>query len=346
MVILIPPDYDEIKIANHNAILYNNCKIYRLRYLVMYCVIYGKEGCLMLRSDPLWYLIQISKCNSMSIAAELLHISQPSLTVAIKKLEEQLNTKLLNRHYNGVSLTADGEKVVALAKQAFSYFDQIEAIGQKQEENTLDDVVIYCNPSLSSTLVKSFSAYGRNRNQFIPIINTTPSIKPEKMLQDNPNYVFFGIVPETIQLSSFLDMHVLNMGHTCIMCAADFAQIPENKKYISFKELLKLPLVLNRNALYFQAILFEKLCKLGQPIVYAEASDNGTYSAMIAAGLGVGFTNSLFGSEEQRDLRTLRVRNAPQFSSALVYNRNIDPHKLETILQIVQKNLSNNLKTS
>jgi len=40
------------------------------------------------------------------------------------------------------------------------------------------------------------------------------------------------------------------------------------------------------------------------------------------------------------------VRNAPQFSSALVYNRSIDPHKLETILQIVQKNLSSNLGSS
>lgn len=300
----------------------------------------------MLRSDPLWYLIQISKCNSMSIAAELLHISQPSLTVAIKKLEEQLNTKLLNRHYNGVSLTADGEKVVALAKQAFSYFEQIEAIGQKQEEDTLDDVVIYCNPSLSSTLVKSFSAYGRNRNQFIPIINTTPSIKAEKVLQDNPNHVFFGIVPESIQLSPFLDMHILNVGHTCIMCATDFAQLPENKKYVSFKELLKLPLVINRNALYFQTILFEKLCKLGQPIVYAEASDNETCSAMVAAGLGVAFSNSLFNSKDRNNIRTLKVRNAPQFSSALVYNRSIDPHKLETILQIVQKNLSSNLGSS
>ena len=43
----------------------------------------------MLQSAPLWYLIQVGNYQSLSIAAEQLHISQPSLSVAIKKLEKE-----------------------------------------------------------------------------------------------------------------------------------------------------------------------------------------------------------------------------------------------------------------
>ncbi|MBQ3120286.1 MAG: LysR family transcriptional regulator, partial [Peptococcaceae bacterium] len=79
----------------------------------------------MLQSAPLWYLIQVGNYQSLSIAAEQLHISQPSLSVAIKKLEKELGLQLLERTYRGVRLTADGEKVVELASKAFAYFDEI-----------------------------------------------------------------------------------------------------------------------------------------------------------------------------------------------------------------------------
>ena len=111
----------------------------------------------MLQSTPLWYLIQVGNYQSVSIAAERLHISQPSLSIAIKKLEDELGLKLLERTYRGVCLTEDGKKVVELANKAFSYFDEIEKISSKKENtHKLNNITIYTNPALMQSLTSAF----------------------------------------------------------------------------------------------------------------------------------------------------------------------------------------------
>src|SRR5262245_17887894 len=54
------------------------------------------------------YFVQIAECGSLSKAAEILHISQPSLSLQIKNLEDELGAELLNRHARGVSTTELG----------------------------------------------------------------------------------------------------------------------------------------------------------------------------------------------------------------------------------------------
>lgn len=62
-----------------------------------------------MKLNQLNYFIEV--CNSMNItqAAKKLHISQPSLTVAIKNLEQELGVNLLLREKNKITLTSEGE---------------------------------------------------------------------------------------------------------------------------------------------------------------------------------------------------------------------------------------------
>lgn len=71
----------------------------------------------MLNTMFLWYLVQINKYNSLSTAAEHMHLTQPALSSAIKSLEDQLHTKLLNRSYKGITLTEEGMQVVKKAEK-------------------------------------------------------------------------------------------------------------------------------------------------------------------------------------------------------------------------------------
>jgi len=54
------------------------------------------------------YFVQIADAGSLSRAAEILRVAQPSLSLQIKKLEEGLNVQLLVRHAKGVTLTDHG----------------------------------------------------------------------------------------------------------------------------------------------------------------------------------------------------------------------------------------------
>jgi len=73
--------------------------------------------------NQLSYLIEISKCHSLSIASQKLHISTQALSASIKRLEEELELELLNRSFKGVSLTEDGEWLV---ESASIFFNELE----------------------------------------------------------------------------------------------------------------------------------------------------------------------------------------------------------------------------
>ena len=61
----------------------------------------------------------------MNKAAELLYVSQPSLTSAIQELEKELEVTLFYRSGHGVTLTNDGAEFLKLAKQLYMQYEDI-----------------------------------------------------------------------------------------------------------------------------------------------------------------------------------------------------------------------------
>ncbi len=63
------------------------------------------------------YLLEIVNCGGFTRAAESLGIAQPSLSVAVQKLEDELGVTLLNRQERKITLTAEGRAFFARARQ-------------------------------------------------------------------------------------------------------------------------------------------------------------------------------------------------------------------------------------
>lgn len=57
------------------------------------------------------YALMIMRCQSISKAAEKLYISQPSLSEAVKKMEEKLGFVVFKRNNKGIEITPAGEKI-------------------------------------------------------------------------------------------------------------------------------------------------------------------------------------------------------------------------------------------
>ena len=88
--------------------------------------------------QQLRYVIGIAKVGSFNKAAENLFISQPSLTAAIRDLEEEIGIVIFNRTSRGVSLTPDGEEFVAQANQLYHHYETLrgrydKAVQQKKK---------------------------------------------------------------------------------------------------------------------------------------------------------------------------------------------------------------------
>ena len=66
------------------------------------------------------YVIAVAECRSISQAAEVLYISQPSLSRYLSNLENELGFSLFVRTINGTELTEAGKIYLKYAK-AVSY---------------------------------------------------------------------------------------------------------------------------------------------------------------------------------------------------------------------------------
>jgi LysR family hydrogen peroxide-inducible transcriptional activator len=71
------------------------------------------------------YIVAVAREKHFGKAAEACFVSQPTLSVAIKKLEDELEVKLFERSANEVSVTPLGEEIV---RQAQSVLEQAAAI--------------------------------------------------------------------------------------------------------------------------------------------------------------------------------------------------------------------------
>lgn len=73
------------------------------------------------------YAITVAGASSMNEAAKLLFIAQPSLSAAMKELEEEIGVELFRRTNRGISLTPDGEEFIGYARQVVEQYELMES---------------------------------------------------------------------------------------------------------------------------------------------------------------------------------------------------------------------------
>lgn len=77
--------------------------------------------------NQLRYAITVANANSLNEAARILFISQPSLSTAIKELEEEIGIELFRRTNRGISLTPEGEEFIGYARQVTEQYQLLES---------------------------------------------------------------------------------------------------------------------------------------------------------------------------------------------------------------------------
>lgn len=86
-----------------------------------------------MKLNQLSYLVAIEKYGTISRAAEALYLSQPSISVAVRELEEELGYPLLLRNNKGIAFTPEGLLVLEKARGILAAMDEIRHIRQKEQ---------------------------------------------------------------------------------------------------------------------------------------------------------------------------------------------------------------------
>ena len=80
------------------------------------------------------YIVALARERHFGRAAEACFVSQPTLSVAIKKLEDELNILLFERASNEISLTPIGERIVTQAQRVLEEATAIKTLAQQGKD--------------------------------------------------------------------------------------------------------------------------------------------------------------------------------------------------------------------
>jgi len=189
------------------------------------------------------YVLAVAEYKNFTIASEHCFVTQPTLSMQIQKLEEELDTQIFNRKKKPIQLTEIGNKIIEQAKIIVNESNRITDIVDQQKGFVGGDFKLGIIPTIMPTLLplflKSFIKKYPQVNLKIEELTTEEIIKKladghidvgiaatplenefikERVLYYEP---FVGFVPEEHRLFNSTTIEVENLNIEDILLLED-----------------------------------------------------------------------------------------------------------------------------
>lgn len=185
--------------------------------------------------------LKVAELGSMTRTANALAIPQPSVSRSISRIENALQVKLIERHRNGITLTAAGKRFQSHVREAVRHFD-LAAFAASQEKSELSGEVRFAAPESVAGLI------------FRPLVKHFQDLYPQakiRVMTSASVHIPSLMDNRAIDLGIVADTHPAPGGRSEVLCREDFYLIgpragPETRnKTIALKRVAELPLILN-----------------------------------------------------------------------------------------------------
>jgi DNA-binding transcriptional LysR family regulator len=176
------------------------------------------------------YFQTVATCGSLTAAARVLKVSQPTLTVAMKNLEERLGTVLLLRERTGVRLTTTGEELLRHAQEVFVLLERAEQQIKGLESGDIGNFVVGCHESLGAYFLPNFLAtFLRDAPRIeVTLWNGTSASVQQSVVEHR---VHFGIV---VNPQPHPDLVIVELFHDAVdfFVASDLEPSPTSGRLV------------------------------------------------------------------------------------------------------------------
>ena len=149
------------------------------------------------------YLDAIFKYKNFTKAAQMLYISQPSISNAITAMENELGFKLLDRNSKNVSFTPEGNKYMEYVRRVLVAYDQAEAFAEKlvKSKNSVLNIGLNKDEAIEflRTLFDEFTQ--RWPNSEINVVSNSHERMIEQLMNEEIDIVYesnFEQIDETV----------------------------------------------------------------------------------------------------------------------------------------------------
>jgi LysR family hydrogen peroxide-inducible transcriptional activator len=102
------------------------------------------------------YVSALAREQHFGRAAERCHVSQPTLSIGIKKLEDELGVPLFERAKNGVSTTPLGHSIASIADQILELTVQIKDVADADRDQLVGSLALGTLPTIGPYLLPQF----------------------------------------------------------------------------------------------------------------------------------------------------------------------------------------------
>ena len=104
----------------------------------------------------LQYVLAVAEYKNFTLAAEKSFVTQPTLSMQVQKLEDELDILLFDRSKKPISITEVGKKIVAQAKNIVNEAARIKDIVDQEKGFIGGDYVLGIIPTIMPTLLPMF----------------------------------------------------------------------------------------------------------------------------------------------------------------------------------------------
>lgn len=230
------------------------------------------------------YIVAVARERHFGRAAEQCHVSQPSLSVSVMKLEDELGVKVFERTKTEVLVTEIGKQVVAQAERALHEAESVKlvaAAGKDQLRGALRLGVIH---TIAPYLLPALVAALRDKARDMPLDieeNTTESL--DRMLREAAIDVAVLALPDDapgIETQAIYEEEfklIVPAGHSWA-----------RRRSVSASELLDENLLLLSIGHCFRDQVLEACSRFNHPLESGKQGNSlETLRSMVASGLGI-----------------------------------------------------------
>ena len=268
------------------------------------------------------YFVAVAEEMNFHRAAKRLNISQPPLSLAIKQLEDNLETKLFARVGRGIEITPAGEFLLERSHKIFTNIEKIRTETKRIGQGQAGTIKIgFISSAITGVLQNIVSAH---RNKF-PLV----SIEMEQLVADRiadkilKKELDIGVVRTPMYLPQGLKIKQISKES---WYAAVHKKHPySGKKNLSFNDLQDQPVIFfprwNGPASYDQVMeLFKK--KKVSPHIVQEAPEQMTIAGLVASNIGIGIVPECMKQIKIKDVVHLPLKGAEAKTGfALIYRK-------------------------
>ena len=189
------------------------------------------------------YFLTVVREESITKAADVLHITQPTLSRQLSQMEEEVGVKLFNRGSRRITLTNEGILLRRRAEEILQLVDKTEKELIEQEEQVEGKISIGCGEiaavQVLPNLIKTFRE--KYPQVTFDIFTATADLVKEQM---DKGLLDIGLLLEPVDMEKY-DFIRLNVKEKWVVLMRPDSPLAE-KETVTAKDLSALPLILPR----------------------------------------------------------------------------------------------------